>query len=148
MTCTYSRPFNQTAFVPHMENIINVLFNSSMEGVAQKENKNRHGGPAVNVKEKTDRFEVEISVPGLTKKEISVTTDNDILKVEARANGATDVNYSLREFNHAGFAKNFYLPDTVDPSFISAKMNSGVLTLTLGKKKESIPQPARAINIK
>ena len=38
--------------------------------------------------------------------------------------------------SYGKFEKSFYLPDNANQNKVNAKMNSGVLTLTLGKRKE------------
>ena len=39
--------------------------------------------PAMNVKETKDIFEIELAVPGFTKKDIEVTLEDDYLEVHA-----------------------------------------------------------------
>lgn len=107
--------------------------------------------PAVNVSETDDSFEIELAAPGLTKKDIKVDVDGDLLKISAtkttEKKEGEEKKYTLREFNFSTFERTFTLPESVDNQSISAKFKDGILSLTLAKKEEAKPVPARTIKI-
>ena len=57
--------------------------------------------------------------------------------------------YLRREFSYSQFQQRLILPDTVEKARISAKVENGVLTVDIPKKKESKVAPAaRSIEVK
>ena len=92
-----------------------------------------------------------MAAPGLTKKDIKVDVDGDLLKISAikaaEKKEGEEKKYTLREFNFSTFERTFTLPESVDNQSISAKFKDGILNLTLAKKEEAKPVPARTIKI-
>jgi HSP20 family protein len=110
---------------------------------------NGHYSPRVNVYEKEDHFELNLALPGVKKNEISIDVDNDILKISSRNNNEAkhEVNYTRKEFDYSNFERSFNLPDTVNVDGIKAKMENGVLTITLPKRDDAIDKGPREIKI-
>lgn len=106
--------------------------------------------PAVNIKDNTDGFELELAVPGMKKDDFTVEVDNDVLTISSEIESEKeekDENYTRKEFSFTSFKRAFTLPDTVDGSKIDAKYKDGILKLTLPKKQEALPKPKRLIKI-
>ncbi|SNZ00270.1 Hsp20/alpha crystallin family protein [Flagellimonas pacifica] len=106
--------------------------------------------PAVNIKDNTEGFELELAVPGAKKEDFKVEVDNDILTISSEAkseNEETKENYTRKEFTYSSFNRAFTLPETVDGTKIDAKYEDGILRLTLPKKDEALPEPKRLISI-
>ena len=97
---------------------------------------------ALNVKTGDKDYIAEIAVPGLTKEDVKVhLNDNDELvvsveKKEEKREGGEDRRYIRREFSSAKFVQTLILPDDVNKVEISAKVENGVLTISLPKKVE------------
>ncbi|HFA48794.1 MAG TPA: Hsp20/alpha crystallin family protein [Bacteroidetes bacterium] len=107
--------------------------------------------PAVNVVETDDGYRIEVAAPGLDKKDFEVKVDKDLLTISAHKeveNETTNEKYTKREFSYTEFARNFHLPETVDPNAISADYKNGILNVTLAKKEEAKPVPPKTIKIK
>lgn len=107
--------------------------------------------PAVNIKETNQDFEVELSVPGLDKKDFEIQVDNDTLtiaynKEEVNETGEQEKNYTRREFRSTSFKRSFTLPNTVKSDKIKAKYRDGILNLTIPKLEEK-EIPSRLIEI-
>jgi HSP20 family protein len=110
--------------------------------------------PAINVKEAETAFYVEVAAAGMTKEDFSVRIDeeNDLvitLEKKAESNDAeNDVRYLRREFSYTKFQQTMVLPDNVNKEKIDAKVENGVLTVTLPKYSEQeIQKNQRAITI-
>ncbi|WP_420602422.1 Hsp20/alpha crystallin family protein [Flagellimonas sp.] len=106
--------------------------------------------PAVNIKDNTDGFELELAVPGAKKEDFKVEVDNDILTISSEAkseNEETKENYTRKEFTYSSFNRAFTLPETVDGTKIDAKYEDGILRVILPKKDEALPEPKRMISI-
>jgi HSP20 family protein len=60
-------------------------------------------------------------------------------KTERNENGKNG-ELLLNERRHNRFLRSFTLPPTVDGSTVDAKLNDGLLTITLNKRQESTPR--------
>jgi HSP20 family protein len=99
----------------------------------------------VDVLEDADHVYVEAELPGFTKKDIDITMENQTLTItaerkEQRKEGEKDGDYLLRERRYHRFQRSFMLPQTVDEQNVQAKLDEGVLKITLNKKEESKPR--------
>lgn len=108
--------------------------------------------PAVNIREDHDGFEVEMSAPGLDKKDFNIELNNNTLTIssEKKSENETedDQYFTKREFSYQSFSRSFTLPNMVEGEKISAKYDSGILKIQIPKKEEAKPKPAKQIEIK
>jgi HSP20 family protein len=99
--------------------------------------------PAFEVKETTDAFVLKADLPGVSESEIDINVHNSVLTVsgsrqsEERKEGES---YALYERQFGSFSRSFSLPDMADGERIEAKLDSGVLTLVIGKKEQAKPR--------
>ena len=104
----------------------------------------------VDVREDGDHLYVEAELPGFKKDEIDITLENQTLTIAAERksettngdggqNGAKG-DWLLRERRYSRFLRSFTLPPTVDDQKVDAKLNDGVLTITLNKREETKPR--------
>ena len=110
--------------------------------------------PAVNVKETSNAFELEVAAPGMSKQDFKVELDNNLLVISARkenrhegkdANG----NFARREFNYQSFTRSFNLPERlVKGEEISARYEGGILYIAVPKTEEAKVKPAKQIEIR
>ena len=131
-----------------IDNMFNEFFNNDFP--VSFRNGHLQKSPAVNIVESDDFYRIEVAAPGLGKEDFQVKIENDLLTISARKEakeGAEGEKYTRREFNYFEFKRNFHLPETVDGNGIKANYENGVLHVTLEKKPEAKPQPARAIEI-
>jgi HSP20 family protein len=99
--------------------------------------------PAFEVKETTDSFVLKADLPGVAESDLDIAVHNNVLTVsgsrqsEERKEGES---YALYERQFGSFSRSFALPDMADGERIEAKLDRGVLTLTIGKKAEAKPR--------
>jgi len=106
--------------------------------------------PEANISEDDNKYQIELAVPGLEKKEIKVEIDKDILKVRHESQEKKEnenQRYSRREFLYKGFTRTFIIPESVDDSKLKAKYENGILILELPKKPKSEVEQKREIRI-
>ena len=112
---------------------------------------NRSHVPSVNISETDTNFELALAAPGKTRKDFNVELDDHVLTVSSESKhedeSKTD-QYTRREFRYDNFQRSFRLPETVDTAGIKAKYDNGILTISLPKHKEAIPEPKKQIEIK
>ena len=108
--------------------------------------------PAVNIKETSDSFEVEMAAPGMEKKDFKVELEGNMLSISSEKQeeyeNKDNENYSRKEFSYKSFFRSFDLPkEVVDADKIKAKYENGLLHLSIPKKEEAKQKPARLIDI-
>ncbi|MBO4487964.1 MAG: Hsp20/alpha crystallin family protein [Bacteroidaceae bacterium] len=95
--------------------------------------------PAVNVKEDVEKYTMEIAVPGLKKEycRINVTQQGYLeVKLENKLEHKDEdkkEHYLRREFSYTNYEQTYALPENVDQTKISAKVNDGVLKIEMPK---------------
>ena len=98
--------------------------------------------PAINVKENDKAYEVELAAPGTTKDDFKVNVDKDgclTIKMEHKDENKDEnkkEHYLRREFIYANYEQALTLPDDVEADKISAKVEDGVLHVTLPRKAQ------------
>ncbi len=98
--------------------------------------------PAINVIETEKEYEVELAAPGLDKEDfrVHVDADNNLhIEMEKKAEtkeGKKQGRFLRREFSYEKFQQTLLLPDDVDAEKIEAKVEKGVLMVTIPKKEK------------
>ena len=102
----------------------------------------RYFVPTTDIFETEDALTVVMEVPGVGRDAIDITTENDVLKIEAKIDPSKydGMEPLYTEYNVGHFARSFTLSNKIDRQQISAKLEDGVLTLTLKKAQEAIPR--------
>lgn len=107
--------------------------------------------PSVNIKEDSEGYHVEVAAPGFEKKDFNIEVNNDVLTVssEKKLENETknEENFTRREFSYQSFCRSFSLPSIVENDKISAKYDNGILKISIPKREEAKPKPARQIAI-
>jgi len=130
-----------------MPEVFNDLFNF---GYMPKVNAT---APAINVLESDKDYVVELAAPGLKKEDFNVNINEDgnlVVKMEKKEEKKDDdkkAHYLRREFNYAKFEQTLILPDDVDKDKIAAKVEHGVLRVTLPKVEQHITKAQRQIEV-
>jgi HSP20 family protein len=102
--------------------------------------------PRVDVTETDKEIEITAELPGLERKDVEISLEDDVLtirgekKIETEQDNKKDgenKNYHLNERSYGVFYRVLQLPPGIDPSTVKATMSNGVLKIT-------IPKPARA----
>jgi len=115
---------------------------------------NQVTAPAVNVKESEEAYTMEVAAPGIKKEfcrvhinedgNLSVAIEN---KMEHKEEDKKQ-HYLRREFSYTNYQQNYTLPEDVDKDNIAAKVENGILTVTLPKVKKEEVKVSRQIEIK
>lgn len=100
-----------------------------------------HWHPAADIEETDDAYILRMDLPGVNKKDVSVTIQNNVLSVRGeRKRDEADKTYHVTERFTGNFYRSFVLPSTVDENSIVAEYKDGVLTATIRKKEEAKPK--------
>ena len=110
--------------------------------------------PAVNVKEDENAYTMEVAAPGIKKEYCRVHINDDgnlCVAIENKMEHKEEdkkQHYLRREFSYSNFEQSYTLPDDVKKEEISAKVENGILTVTMPKEtKEEQKKATRAIEI-
>jgi HSP20 family protein len=99
--------------------------------------------PAFEVKETPDAYVLRADLPGVAESDLDIALHNSVLTVSGRRSAEErkdGESYSIYERQFGSFTRSFQLPELADGDKIEAKLDSGVLTLTVGKKAEAKPR--------
>ena len=101
--------------------------------------------PAVNVKEDAKAYTMEIAVPGVKKEycrvninadgNLEVAIENKLEHKEDEKSEDKKEHYLRREFSYSNYQQVYALPEDIVKEEISAKVEHGVLTITMPKEK-------------
>lgn len=110
--------------------------------LAQQEEKTvpgRYYTPAADIFETDDALTLMLEMPGVTKNNVDVQIENDVLRVEGKIDYSAykDIEPVYTEYNVGHYARAFTLSSKIDRDAITARVEDGVLTLTLPKAKEA-----------
>ena len=120
---------------------LSVREKKELEG-SEKTVPGRYYIPSTDVYETNDGLTLVMEMPGVDKDSVDVSLENDILRVDGRIDFARyrDAEPVYTEYNVGHFTRSFSLSDRVDRDGIAAKLNDGVLTLTLPKSAAARPR--------
>ena len=128
------------------------LFQREFDGMFNRWRGGREGGDGnmlapygVDIREDADHFYVEAELPGFKKEDVEITLENQTLTIaaqrrdESRQEGKKG-ELLLHERRYSRFLRSFTLPPTVNEQSVNAKLQDGVLTITLNKREETKPR--------
>jgi len=98
---------------------------------------------AVDVNETETEFFLSADMPGLDKKDVSIDIHDGVITIKGERaidNEKSTDSYRIRERQLGSFNRSFRLPDNVNEDKVAAKFKNGVLTVTLPKTKEILPE--------
>jgi HSP20 family protein len=106
--------------------------------------------PAVDIYE-TDAHEVVLKaeLPDMKREDINLTFENGVLTLKGERKfeqEAKKESFQRIERRHGAFSRSFTLPNTVDPTRISAAYKDGVLSIRLPQREEAKPKQI-AVNV-
>ena len=98
--------------------------------------------PAVNVREDEKAYTMEVAAPGIKKEYCRVSLNEDgnlCIAIENKMEHKEEdkkQHYLRREFSYTNYQQNYSLPEDVVKDKISAKVQDGILTVTLPKQEK------------
>jgi HSP20 family protein len=106
--------------------------------------------PSVNILDNEKFFELNLAAPGKNRKDFIIELEDQILTIssESFTNNDDSDNFTRQEYRYGNFKRSFRLPDSINTSLIKAKYENGILSISLPKHKEAIPEPKKQIVIK
>ena len=130
--------------------LMDELFNEDLQSEKNKDFNRGLSKPKVNIIESDEAYILDMAVPGFKKTDFIIGLEKEELSIAAEIKVEEDKkkeNFTRKEFTYASFKRTFLLPETVDDNAINASYTDGILTISIPKKEEAKPKPARTIEI-
>jgi HSP20 family protein len=99
--------------------------------------------PPVDIEETENAYILRAELPGMTKDDIQITLENNVLRLSGERKVEKNVdqsNYHRVERVYGTFSRSFALPHEVDAEHVQAHFENGVLTLTVPKAEQARPR--------
>ena len=98
--------------------------------------------PVVDICETQEGYVLEAELPGVTKEGVTVQLEGNLLTLEGRRSAPSlpESEFCYRESMAADYRRVFELDPAIEAGKISARMEQGVLTLTLPKAAAAKPR--------
>lgn len=105
-----------------------------------------------DIKEKNDKYVIEMDLPGYEKENITLTLENGYLEISASVvkedNSDDDEKFVRQERFYGECSRSFYVGDELTEEDIHAEFKNGILKIELPKKDETKQLPkAKTIEI-
>ncbi|MBP9191136.1 MAG: Hsp20/alpha crystallin family protein [Ignavibacteria bacterium] len=129
---------------------LNSVFGNQLFSNWENMNLTKSYTPKVNITEDRDNFNIKMELPGLTKEDIKLSVENNVLSVSGSKKEETkteDKNVIVNELFYGEFSRNFNLSKDIKIEAIDAEFKDGILNITLPKVEEAKPV-VKEINIK
>jgi len=97
--------------------------------------------PEVDIHENEKQITVEVDLPGVDEKDVSVTMANGVLTIKGEKKSEREEkkeNYYMAERSYGSFERSLTLPETIDEDKIDAQFDKGVLKVTAQKRPEAV----------
>lgn len=101
--------------------------------------------PRVNVTENEEKLIFEAEVPGLSRDQIKVELEDGVLTFTGEKTTTENKDLKHSEFSYGKFSRSFKLNTDVIDDQLEARLNEGILTVTLPKSQKA---QAKVIDIK
>jgi HSP20 family protein len=96
--------------------------------------------PVATVLENTNGYTLEVEMPGVGKENLEMWLENNELTIVGRRSLSVEGTPLHRESRSENFRRSFELDPSIDANKISAKIEQGVVILTLPKAEEVKPR--------
>ncbi len=104
--------------------------------------------PKVDVIDHSNKITIEAEIPGLSKDDVSVELEEDILSIVGNKHTKQqnpDIKYVRRELKRSSFKRSFKLNGSLELKNIKADFNNGVLLISIPKKEPEKPKKVKIL---
>jgi len=120
---------------------MNTTVQRDNQGATTRPAREEYMAPEVNIFETKDGYVLEAEMPGVGKDGLEITLDNNEITITGRRSPETVAGQPVfRERRLADYRRVFELDPAIDTAKIAAKLEQGVLTLTLPKSERVKPR--------
>lgn len=107
--------------------------------------------PAIDVKEEEKQYVVMADLPGMSRNEVNVLVGDGILDISAKRQQESEEDkegYVRKERGYYSFHRRLALPEDAEEEGVEAKLEEGVLKLSIPKKKKEDKETKKKVEVK
>jgi HSP20 family protein len=120
---------------------MNTLVRENCSSNGDRQAAEKFVAPPATVLENTDGYTLEVEMPGVNKESLEMWVENNELTILGRRSvPAIEGTRIHQESRPENFRRSFELDPSIDAGKISAKIEQGVVTLTLPKAEQVKPR--------
>ncbi len=122
-------------------NIVNQQQNESAVLARPEQPLKQYLTPVADVESTKEGYTIRAEMPGVSKSGLEITVDNGELTILGRRQSEQTAGEAVyREIRHLDYRRVYELDPTIDVTRIAARIDQGVLTLTLPKAESVKPR--------
>ena len=121
--------------------LFDTYFNQDLAG--NEDVSNRAWLPPVDIQETEEGYRLSAELPGLTRDDINITLENNVLRLSGERKLEKDVkkeSYHRIERAYGNFQRSFSLPHQVNSEKVEATFKDGVLSILVPKAEQARPR--------
>ncbi|CCM10623.1 Small heat shock protein C4 [Cardinium endosymbiont cEper1 of Encarsia pergandiella] len=121
--------------------IIERVFNDFYSLLPDFPSKIKNIVPRIDVSESNSNYYIEAELPGIELKDVDVQVNGNVLSIRAKKESNTEQkekSYYIQERYTGSLHRSISLPNSADIDNISAKLQDGILRLTIPKKERAV----------
>lgn len=121
--------------------LIESIFNDFYSLLPDFSSKRKNVVPSIDVSESHSNYYIEAELPGIELKDLEVQVNGNVLTIRAKKEANTeqkDKNYYIQERYTGSLQRSISLPNSADIEQIDAKLQDGILLLTIPKKERAV----------
>ena len=98
--------------------------------------------PNATLTEKPEAYELRIEIPGVGKEDAELHMEGKTLTLKTHATHQNPAGFKqvATEFERTNYAMSVDLPEMADPASLAAKLENGILAVTIKKRAETQPK--------
>ena len=98
--------------------------------------------PAATFTERPEDYELKVTLPGIGKDDAELHMEGKTLTLKTHASHQNPAGFRqvAAEFERTNYSMSADLPEMADPATLAAKLENGVLTVTMRKRAETQPK--------
>ena len=95
--------------------------------------------PAATLTEKPDEYELKVELPGIAKEDADLHVEGKTLTLKTHSKYQNPAGFKAVawEFDHPNYAMSADLPEMADIATLGAKLENGILLVTVKKRPET-----------
>jgi HSP20 family protein len=122
--------FGRGPIIGDFDSMIDAFFNEPLRRTATN---NLSTVPAANVVSTNEGYTIQLAVPGYSRDDFSIACSNGALTVSMSSDDNSEGNWDgklvRQEYSYSSFTRSWSLPDGASPTNITARYNSGILSV-------------------
>lgn len=117
------------------------VFHPAFTGLTRESAQPQTWTPPVDITETANGYEIMVDVPGLAADDLDLNLEKGILTISGERKPTSDAGELRRRERRAGaFERQLVLPDSADTDSVTARVDQGVLRVTIDKRADTQPR--------